>query len=125
MRVTGEITSIERLNNSVNGNPRYTITVSTDGGLVELITSSDISDAYEVGNPGYRVGSEVTFDLTDAGRIRTMRPDSGQWTVCGPERHGDTLHYCVGLSTNGSGTMTHREALAEARRLNALVREAS
>lgn len=39
------------------------------------------------------------------------------WTVSGPTLHGTTLHWCVAITTDGNGPMTHREALDEAHRL--------
>lgn len=63
--VTGEITSIDRLPSSTNGNPRYSLTI----GARQFVTSSDISDAYEIGNIGYRVGNIVRLTLTRSGRI--------------------------------------------------------
>ena len=74
--MTGEILDINRLNNSVNGNPRYEIRVLPDGeplGYSRILrTSSDISSAYEVGNLGRRVGDRVRFVLTAAGLIRAL-----------------------------------------------------
>ena len=73
-RVT--IESITRLNNSVNGNPRWAVTwdKSTDSvpNLVTRQTVSDASIGYEIGNPGYRAGSTVDLHLTRAGRIAYM-----------------------------------------------------
>jgi hypothetical protein len=69
---TGTITRIERLNCSVNGNPRYAITLEFIGlGAWEqtFVTSSDHAFCYEVGNPGLRVGCAVEVLLTRAGRI--------------------------------------------------------
>ena len=68
--VTAEITSITRLNNSVWGNPRYSIGLK---GFGQSITSSDISSAYEIGNPGGRVGDTVVVTFTRSGRIWTIR----------------------------------------------------
>ena len=74
--VTGEIVATERLNCSVNGNPRWRIVILTQvDGITDsriLLTSSDISDAYAVGNPGFRRGDRVRFTLTRAGRITHM-----------------------------------------------------
>ena len=74
--VVGEITSIERLRPSVNGNPRYRFTI--DG--KNYFSSSDSMFVYEVGNPGYRVGCIVCCQLTKAGRIRYMEPSpTSKW----------------------------------------------
>lgn len=66
--VDREITSIERLNCSTYGNPRFKI--GLDGET--CITSSDAAFCYEVENPGYRVGSNVRVLFTRAGRIANM-----------------------------------------------------
>lgn len=66
--MTGKITDIYRLYNSANGNPRFEIWI--DG--TPYITSSDHVFCYEVGNPGLRVGSVVTFTLTKAGRLNGL-----------------------------------------------------
>lgn len=63
------IKSIERLNSSTNGNPRYRLEWVNGS---QAMTSSDASCAYEVGNPGYREGDTVEVTFTRAGRIATM-----------------------------------------------------
>jgi hypothetical protein len=63
------IHTIERLNNSMNGNPRYCIGFA-DGS--EAVTSSDASFCYAIGNPGMRAGCTVTMIFTRAGRISHM-----------------------------------------------------
>ena len=65
------IASIERRNNSVNGNPNYHLTF-TDG--TDARTMSDASCSYAIGNPGMREGSLVAVTFTATGRIRTMGP---------------------------------------------------
>jgi hypothetical protein len=60
---------IDRLNNSVNGNPRFRLMFADAS---EAITSSDAAINYEIGNPGYRVGSTVALTFTKAGRIAYM-----------------------------------------------------
>lgn len=67
----GRIESIERLGNSVNGNPRFKLTFNNCG---PFVTSSDIMDAYTVGNPGIREGDVVQFTVTRANRITTIQP---------------------------------------------------
>jgi hypothetical protein len=62
------IERFDRLNCSVNGNPRYRVTF-TDGAVLDSM--SDASWCYAVGNPGMRVGSTVAIE-TRAGRIRHM-----------------------------------------------------
>jgi len=66
--VDREITSIERLSCTVNGNPRFKI--GLDGET--YVTSSDAAFCYEVGNPGYRCGSHVRVQFTRAERIANM-----------------------------------------------------
>ena len=61
----GVIESIERINNSVNGNPNFR--VHLDNGNVYR-TSSDSSVVYEINNPVYR-GVTVRLLLTEAHRI--------------------------------------------------------
>lgn len=66
-----KIESIERLNLSVNGNPRFRFTFS-DGEVADSM--SDAGFCYAVGNPGMRVGDTVGIEYTRAGRIRHMGP---------------------------------------------------
>lgn len=61
----GVITHIERLNNSVNGNPAYR--VHLDNGNVYR-TKSDASVSYGINNGSYR-GVTVRLLLTEAHRI--------------------------------------------------------
>lgn len=71
------IASIESINNSVNGNPRYKIRFD-EGEYGTCITSSDIADAYDIGNPGYDVGDPVAVTFTKAGRIATIKSTLGE-----------------------------------------------
>lgn len=65
----------ERLNSSVNGNPRFRF-YFTDGSDADL--SSDASFGYEAENPEYRAGRTVDVSFTRAGRVEYMRPvDTG------------------------------------------------
>ena len=64
------ILSYERMNSSVNGNPRYRI-VFTDGTIAPMM--SDSGTSYQIGNPEMREGSTVDVDFTRAGNIRWMR----------------------------------------------------
>jgi hypothetical protein len=71
----GTITSIERRNNSTNGNPAYEISYEYplgSGSVISRRTQSDAACSYEVGNPDRRVGRKVLFHLTRAGRIAYM-----------------------------------------------------
>ena len=67
------IDDIERLANSVNGNPRFRFHLSTDTNYVVADSKSDASFNYEVGNPGLRAGNLVDVTFTRSGRIRFMR----------------------------------------------------
>ena len=67
------IWSIERLNNSVNGNPRYRIAFEDDA-VRGFRTSSDHGFCYAIGNPDLREGSLVRVQFTRAGLISDMQP---------------------------------------------------
>jgi hypothetical protein len=65
---------VKRLNNSVNGNPRYQVTF-TDGS--SAITKSDSSCAYDIQNIMSRNNlwmRNVAITWTKAGRIETITP---------------------------------------------------
>lgn len=64
------IDHLERLNNSVNGNPRYRVHF-TDG--TSALTQSDAAVSYGIGNPEFR-GVPVEFKLSRAGRIWDATP---------------------------------------------------
>jgi hypothetical protein len=63
------IFNLKRLNNSVNGNPRYRV-YFTDGSIA--VTSSDAAFCYGIENKEMRGELEVTF--TRAGLIADMSP---------------------------------------------------
>jgi hypothetical protein len=65
------ISRIERLKNSVNGNPRFRIGFD-DGSTAH--SQSDASFGYAVGNPGMREGDAVTVEFSRAGKITHMAP---------------------------------------------------
>jgi hypothetical protein len=67
---TLRILRLERLTNSVNGNPRYDV-IFTDGQIVR--TSSDAGFCYAISNPEFRDG-HVRVWFTRAGRIEHMEP---------------------------------------------------
>ena len=67
---TKTIASYHRLNNSVNGNPRYEI-FWEDGAVSQ--TSSDAACAFEIGNPGFCEGDTVHVEFTRAGRVAYLR----------------------------------------------------
>lgn len=64
------ISSLERINNSVWGNPRYRV-YFTDG--TSTLTMSDASINYGITNPEYR-DVPVVFTFTRAGRISHATP---------------------------------------------------
>ena len=64
-----KIERLQRLNNSVNGNPRFRVHF-TDGS--SALTMSDAMYAYAIENPEYRGDVEVTF--TRSGSILDIRP---------------------------------------------------
>lgn len=64
------ISRIERLNNSVNGNPRFRFDFD-DGTGANL--QSDSSFGYEVNNPGFREGDTVNVQFSRNGAVEFMR----------------------------------------------------
>lgn len=72
----GQILLIDRLKNSRNGNPRYTLVLRTaeDGVITRANTMADIADSYAIGDPGLRVDDWVKVTLTPGGRIRFVEP---------------------------------------------------
>lgn len=67
------IASLERLNASANGNPRFKVTF-TNG--ESALTQSDASINYAIENPEYR-DVPVEFTFTAAGRIKYAEPVKG------------------------------------------------
>lgn len=67
---TKTIASLERLYNSVNGNPRWHV-YFTDG--TDAITLSDAGIGYELNNPAFR-DAPVVFTFTRDGRIYHATP---------------------------------------------------
>lgn len=64
-KITGRIAGMYRLNNSVNGNPRFAVSIEGHGAYV---TSSDAALSYEIENL-QRSGDVVEWTLTRAGRL--------------------------------------------------------
>lgn len=64
------VSSLTRLNNSVNGNPRFRVHF-TDGS--SAITTSDAMFCYGIQNPEMR-DTELEVEFTRAGRIAHMAP---------------------------------------------------
>lgn len=74
--VIGRIDSIERLTNSVNGNPRFRISMIDNDNVFHLgawNTSADASLSYEIGNIGYRVGDSVVLIIGGRGTITHIK----------------------------------------------------
>lgn len=82
MKLTGmHITAIERLRNSVNGNPRFNVAmIAPDGAPHVYTTSSDASVSYDVENlmTEHRKDRDatVTVELTKANHISVMRRET-------------------------------------------------
>ena len=71
----GRIARIDRLTNTVNGNPRFSIVwYDLDGAAHTSLTQSDASITYAIGNRGLGNGDMVRMSFTKAGRIFDMEP---------------------------------------------------
>lgn len=69
MQVRAKLLLVERLNNSVNGNPRYSVVLETaDYGVIRGDTMSDYSFAYNMP----RVGESIIcrFHYTKTGKVK-------------------------------------------------------
>lgn len=66
---TRRVSSLTRLNNSINGNPRYRV-LFTDGS--SAVTKSDAAFCYGIDNPEMR--GEVIVKYSRGGRITDMSP---------------------------------------------------
>lgn len=74
---TGRIDRIKRLTNSVNGNPRYAITLEVRGlGAWSQTwnTAADHAFCYDIGNVGFRAGDTVTLTIGGRGTIVGIEP---------------------------------------------------
>lgn len=60
---------IERLRNSISGNPRFRITLQTSSGMGTWNTAADHAFNYEVGNTGFRAESHVSVTIGGRGTI--------------------------------------------------------
>jgi C4-type Zn-finger protein len=68
------VTRTYRLQNSVNGNPRFTVLLEDQHGHSDLYTtSSDAAVGYEISNY-LNSGERLNVWLTRAGRIAYVRP---------------------------------------------------
>lgn len=65
--VTGRLTSVDRLNSSRNGNPRFTLTLDDTNSYRTIV---DGSVGYEVSN--YRIGTMVTLTLNRREMVEYM-----------------------------------------------------
>lgn len=68
--IVGDVVSIEQINNSVYGNPRFNVTLTEDGTERTRTTMSDASCSYDFLS-NIRAGDVVVITVTRAGRIRT------------------------------------------------------
>ena len=70
-KINGTVTIIERLNNSVNGNPRFLLTIDD----IVITTKSDYGYCYDVENiarSGETVKAEIYYTKTGA-RLETIK----------------------------------------------------
>jgi hypothetical protein len=82
------IESVKRLNNSVNGNPRYRVTF-TDGS--SALTKSDSSVAYDIQNLSHsrERGRDLLVTWTRAGRIEMLKPVPERAPMVDPDNEDD------------------------------------
>lgn len=89
------IIALERLRNTVNGNPRYRITF--DNGLA-AVSQSDAGFTYAITNPEYR-DTPLDVTLTRAGRVSHVKVSEPAATLRAAELHkarpGDDPAYCA------------------------------
>lgn len=98
------ITRAERLNNSVNGNPRYRLHFDD---ATTALTQSDSACAYELQNHAM-IGGTFEFTLTRAGRVCGIR----KVKLLEPMNHGQALGYlesAVQLFLSGLATRSELE----------------
>ena len=68
-----KITEIERLKNTVNGNPRFKITYMDHNGFEHTDnTANDSAFAFRVGNWNMNVGDQVWIEFSPRGTISAM-----------------------------------------------------
>ena len=61
--VTGTVTAAERINNSADGNPRYSVTIACDDGYVRMYaTAADAAVNFEL--PNYVANAKVSPTVT-------------------------------------------------------------
>lgn len=59
--IFGQLVSVKRLTNSVNGNPRFKLRIYKMDETIELNTATDASIGYAVTN--YKLGDWLTFTI--------------------------------------------------------------
>lgn len=73
VKLRAVIETLERIQNSRNGNPRWGVFYRwADGDATWATTAADAAFNYEVGNPGLRVGNVVWLTFDGRGRITNM-----------------------------------------------------
>lgn len=78
--VTGTVTAAERINNSADGNPRYSVTIDCDDGRVRMYaTAADAAVNFEL--PNYVANGEikpvVTLRIGNRSTIESMTSTTG------------------------------------------------
>jgi hypothetical protein len=68
-RTTALVTDLKRLNNTVNGNPRWKVSFA----IGSAITAPDVSDSYVIGD--WMIGRSIDFSLDGRGRIVYIRTE--------------------------------------------------
>lgn len=70
MQIRAKLLLVERLNNSVNGNPRYSVALEqpADYGVIRGVTMSDYSFAYNMPAVGDLI--ICRFHYTKAGKVK-------------------------------------------------------
>lgn len=78
--VTGTVTAAERINNSADGNPRYSVTIACDDGYVRMYaTAADAAVNFELPNyvANAKVKPVVTLRIGTRSTIESMTSTTG------------------------------------------------
>lgn len=78
--VTGTVTAAERINNSADGNPRYSVTIACDDGYVRMYaTAADAAVNFELPNyvANAKVSPTVTLHIGSHSTIESMTSTTG------------------------------------------------
>lgn len=78
--VTGTVTAAERINNSADGNPRYSVTIDCDDGRVRMYaTAADAAVNFELPNyvANAKVKPVVTLRIGTRSTIESMTSTTG------------------------------------------------